>query len=81
MANQDPKAFPRGGRDASESADDMWRRKLDELRQEGYNQRTAADKDWRRQLDRNARQDREKLGDPKSGDCTPWLKSNAERTK
>ena len=75
MAN--PKPFHDGGRDASESPDKSWRRRLEELR-EGGASRVEADEDWRRELNRNTRQDREALGQPKGADGTPWLKSNRE---
>ena len=78
MPNQDPKAFPHGGRDASKSAVDAWNRRLAELSQEGYSQRIAADEDWARELARNRRQDREAWGTPRGADGTPWLKSNRE---
>src|SRR5215469_2643706 len=44
-----------------------------------YDQRAAADADWRKNLDFNSRQDREAVGQQKSLDGTPWLRSNREK--
>lgn len=45
----------------------------------GYQQRQSADADWRANLDRNARQDREAVGQPRALDGTPWVKGGSGR--
>lgn len=44
-----------------------------------YQQRDAANADWRTNLDRNAKQDREAVGQPRALDGTPWVKGGSGR--
>lgn len=44
-----------------------------------YQQREAADADWRKNLSRNARQDKQAIGQAKSLDGTPWQSGSGRR--
>ena len=44
-----------------------------------WQQRAAADADWRANLSRNARQDKQAIGQPKALDGAPWVKGGSGR--
>lgn len=46
----------------------------------GYQQRASADRDYAENLARNAREDKQAVGQPKALDGTPWQRGSGRRS-